>query len=342
MDLRSYINSYPKTLTISPTHKCTAMCMECCFGCSPKIQHILDHKHIKKYIDQAMAQFPSIELFVLTGGECFLLGKKLSKIIAHATSYSLMTRVVTNGFWANTYDNALEKLSPIIKAGLTEINFSTGDNHQQYVKIENIINGTLAAYEQGIRSICISIESQPNASFTSEQIKSNASLSPLIDEGSLKIIDASWMPVKNKPADSLEADCRKIVMKGVTKQPCRHMFNNITINPYGQMLACCGLTVEYNKFLKLGSVEHFTMKELYDSQFKDFFKFWLFVDGPEYIYEKVMKYRKIPNDFFVHECAYCIELCKNPDNIIALNGILEKELPNILFRYKMRTSQLKI
>ena len=84
------------------------------------------------------------------------------------------------------------------------------------------------------------------------------------------------------------------------------------------------------------------MKELYEKQFNDLYKFWLYVDGPEFIYEKLMEMRNVEKQTFPHECAYCIEIVKNEENLKLIKELLEKELPSILFRYKLRTSKLKV
>ena len=64
--------------------------------------------------------------------------------------------------------------------------------------------------------------------------------------------------------------------------PCENIFKTISINPYSQLLSCCGLTVEYNKFLKLGNLQKNSLKSLYESQFHDLYKIWLYVDGPKF------------------------------------------------------------
>lgn len=67
------------------------------------------------------------------------------------------------GFGLTSYEAAIKKLAPLVNAGLTELNISTGDNHQVYVPFENVVNGLRAAYELGIRSMAVSVESPPNA-----------------------------------------------------------------------------------------------------------------------------------------------------------------------------------
>lgn len=119
INIRDIVKISPGLLTIAPTHKCTASCKNCCFGCNPSIEKVLSYKEIVKYIDEAIATYPSIKILVLTGGECFLLQDVLIKTIEYAKSKNLLTRVVTNAYWATTYENAVKRLEPIVRAGLT-------------------------------------------------------------------------------------------------------------------------------------------------------------------------------------------------------------------------------
>ncbi|MCL2097706.1 MAG: radical SAM protein [Bacteroidales bacterium] len=337
MELKDYINVKPRILTIIPTHKCTAACDECCFRCTPQVETIMDYHKIERYIDEAIDSFPNIEIVVFTGGEPFLLDDKLPLVIKRVASHKRLTRVVTNGYWASSYENAIKKLTPLKEAGLTEINFSTGDNHQKFISIDNIVYGTKAAYNLGVRPICISVESPPTAQFKTSDIYNDSILSPMIEEGTLLVLNAAWMTFKT----NLDNNNLSFSLENLRPHtPCHNLYENIVINPYSQMLACCGLTVEYNEYLKLGSLADYSIANLYYQQYEDLFKFWLYVDGPEYIYEKIMSIRGIKKDFFPHECAYCVELVRNQENISILKRIMKQELSGIIYRYEIRKKKL--
>lgn len=340
MNLRNYINVTPTTLTIAPTYRCTAACKECCFRCTPKVERILETEKILLYIDEAAKTFPTIKLMVLTGGECFLVAKDIPQMISCAKSHGMMSRVVSNGFWATSYEAAIKKLTPIVEAGLTELNISTGDNHQEYVPFENVINAIKAAYDLGIVSMAVYVESSPNADFTSDVIRKHSLLSPLIKKGVLHIIDAAWMQFST--TDNMRCNTKSLILENFeTHRPCKQLYDNIIINPYSQMLACCGLTVEYNKYLKLGEIGNDnSILDLYNSQFTDMFKFWLHVDGPALIYDKITKIRGIEKKTFPHECQYCIELIHDKENLKLIKTLFEEEFSNILFRYSVRNTSL--
>lgn len=121
MILKDFIKETPQLLTIIPTHKCTASCDQCCFGCTPNIQYSMSYETIVGYIDQAIEDFPTLKALVVSGGECFLLGDDLVKVVKHAALSNLSVRAVSNGYWANTYEDAVRRLKPLKAAGLTEI-----------------------------------------------------------------------------------------------------------------------------------------------------------------------------------------------------------------------------
>jgi len=150
----------PTHLTILPTYRCTAACAQCCFESNPHVQGRIPIERILDYIDQAAGDFPSLRLVVFSGGECFLLRQDLDAAIERATSRGLATRCVTNGYWATSPRAARERILPLYEAGLTELNFSTGDDHQKFVPFERIVHGAVAAAESGIRALIV-VEGRP-------------------------------------------------------------------------------------------------------------------------------------------------------------------------------------
>lgn len=338
MNYKKMVKEDPLTLTILPTHKCTASCKNCCFGCNPKVSHIMPYEEMVYHIDEAVKHFSTLSVLVISGGECFLLGEDLDRIIHYATKKGLSTRVVTNGYWAISYESAFERIHSLVSNGLKEFNLSTGDDHQKYIKLENIINATKAAIDAGLPTVYIAVESHVHADFTADTLKSNPQISEYIETGYVSILPGSWIKFKNHTDDSNLSECNCRYTSDQAEDGCNSLFKNIAINPYSELLACCGLTVEYNEFLKLGNLRRYIMQDLYNAQFEDAYKLWLYVLGPKHIYDSVMKFRKLKPQEFVHTCAYCIEAIKDSDNIDAIKKILPSELPNIL--YQLETQNL--
>jgi hypothetical protein len=339
MNLYEFLNLRPTLLTIAPTYRCTAACKHCCFRCTPKVEKIMETPKLFKYIDEAVNSFDSLKGVVFTGGECFLINE-LPNLIKYISQYGLMSRLVSNGYWAKSYNSAFNKLKPLVENGLNELNFSTGDNHQEFVPFENIINGIRAAYDLGIRTLCVNIETNSNSNFNHSEFKNNTFTSSMIAEGSLLIINGAWMPF-NKQNDEYRLTINPFHKLEINNS-CKNIFDNIFINPYSQMLSCCGITVEYIPYLKLGNLDNCSMVDLYKHQCNDLFKFWLHVEGPSVIYDKVAEHRNIKKKAFNHGCAYCLELTKDKENIESIKYLLENELSRIICIYKLKNSNLKI
>lgn len=340
MEMMSFFKLAPSILTIAPTYKCTAACKHCCFRCTPKITKRMDTATMLRYMDEAISTFKTIKGVVFTGGECFLVAKDLPLLISRATNYNLFTRIVSNGYWATTFDTATNKLRPLVEAGLKEINFSTGDNHQKFVPLDNIINGVKAAYELGIRSMCISIETDPcsKVNYALERIQSTPDLASMIQDKVLIVINGTWMHfhlTENESIVTLSPSQKNNLL-----QPCENIFDNIFITPHSQMLSCCGITVEYNKYLKAGNLQNNSIIDLYREQCNDLFKIWLHIEGPAVIYSKMAKIKGIKEKTFSHKCAYCLELVRNEENVSIVKKLIKEELPNILYKYEMRNNKL--
>jgi len=120
----------PNTLTILCTYQCTAACRQCCFESSPQIKGRLTRQTIIARIKEAKSAFPNLKVVVFSGGEALMLKDDLFASIAHCTSEGLLTRVVSNGYWGKTPKMAQNTVAKLQKAGLRELNLSTGRDHQ--------------------------------------------------------------------------------------------------------------------------------------------------------------------------------------------------------------------
>ncbi|MEA2663408.1 MAG: hypothetical protein QOI11_352, partial [Candidatus Eremiobacteraeota bacterium] len=109
----------PRMLSILTTRRCTARCDHCCVGASPRATAAIPVPRIHRLIDEAK-RIPSLERIAFTGGECFLLGPDLDALIAHAHRLELVTRTITNGYWAVNERAARTRVGALRDAGLDE------------------------------------------------------------------------------------------------------------------------------------------------------------------------------------------------------------------------------
>ncbi len=329
--MNNIIPTKPTTLTLITTNHCTSACYNCCFQCSPKKKDKLSIKDMKYYIDQVKREYPSVCLLVLTGGECFTYKEELSEVINYASSkHNLYCRIISNAFWANTYDNAKKCLMPYIKAGLNEINFSTGDEHLEFVPFEYIKNACIASVELGLTPI-INIESQKDKIFTSKDFLKDEKMAKLYIENKLKITNGIWVSFKKKKQYSTNSP--QYLMCDHTR--CENLFSAINIDSHHRMLACCGIAVKYIKYLDLGNLKTHSIKKLFENQFYDFIKIWLYVEGPHEILHFIAKYTNIKIEKYdsLHDCQVCAIILNNEFLLNILRKKYKEVYTNIILKY---------
>ena len=334
----------PKMVTILTTYKCSAACKECCFQCTPKIEIRLSYEEIENFILESYDNFKdTLELCVFTGGECTLLGEDLFKAIKLVNSLGLKSRIVTNASWAKTKKLADRMIDKLIDAGLNEINYSTGDNHQEWVPFESIINACESSCDRGLITL-VSIESFTGSTFSYEDFVNNDKVKSIKEKtGCLSEVKASWISLKNPK--TIEKSGRKLD-ENYNYKPCDAILNFLGINPLGNVINCCGLTMEYIPFMKAGKYKKGTLKEMYYNNFNDFMKIWLKVSGAEKIlyfaYQKNNKLEKYIKNI-VHPCQACAIIYRNPEVRETLNNHYKEIVTSILVKYEnMRNSSYNL
>lgn len=318
----------PFTINLITTNKCTAKCKDCCFGCNPNQNDRMSLQQMKDYILNSMFYYSNIKLLVLTGGECFTLGKDLEKIVKFGKEMELSVRVVTNCFWAVSFKRAYKKLKKMKECGLTEFNISTGDEHQKWVPYDNIVYAVVAVIKLDITTV-INVESNVTHSFTSEIIKNDVRIKPYYDKfknQKLFILDGIWMAFTKSTQQEMETKKQNSTYS-YSKKRCTSLFSTISINTQEVMHACCGLTSENNQYMILGNINKKSINEIYEYQFNDFIKIWLYTEGPFAILNFIKANGgtlKNQNYLDSHMCEQCALLFENENNIEILNKIIIK------------------
>ena len=279
-------------------------------------------------------------MVVFSGGECTLLGADLIKMIKYASSKGLRTRIVTNGWWAKSYKIANEKIKEFKFAGLDEINFSTGDEHQKWVSFKNVRNASVATVRNGL-SCAINVETKDNSKFDINKIlkKDKVFLDMSIsneshddNDNKIHIERGIWAPIKKGQQNIITYNEFK---DSIDFKRCEHLFSIIPINPYGEVLACCGITCETNPYLRLGNINKEDISIIYERAFNDILKLWLFTEGPasiaSYLNSKTgcAGYKINPS----HACILCREIFNTPHNIELLKNNLNEYYSRIILKY---------
>lgn len=328
--IEDLIVTSPKTLTIITTYQCTAACAECCFECTPKITHRLSLKEILGAIDSAIEMYPDIEIVVFTGGECFMLKEDLFTAIKHCTSYGRQTRCVTNAYWAKNFEMAARYAQKLHDSGISEINISTGLDHQRWVSEKTVLNAVEALTENNIFTL-VTVEKDTDSSSCLESIQKNDLIKKLQEnEAKFKLQSNAWMTFFE---DSTE---RGYIDRDAIDKGCDQVFENIVITPKKKISACCGLTLEHINEMKVGEIHD--LSGYVEHQKNDFLKLWIKVDGPIKIIDTLLGEGNNKTKKVSHQCEACVMLHKDPEIILSLKKHYQHYIPYVLNKYLLTKS----
>lgn len=230
-------------------------------------------------------------------------------------------------------------------SGLSELNISTGDNHQEYIPFDRVMNAAVAGVELGLVSV-ITVEKTSNSIFKLDDVYNHNLYIELSKNQEkldrFKALSTVWVSFHEDQKYEYDSD---MVDLPEIANGCDNLFSMAVVDPQSQALSCCGISVEYVKELQLGEVtsKPNSLKELYDLQKYDFMKQWLYVDGPVKILRQVKKWNpniKVPKFYhFCQTCAYIFNseqvkqtILENYDEII--------DTVQIRFVNKIRLKQL--
>lgn len=327
--IQRVLTKYPRSMTILPTYRCNAACSECCFESNPSMTTRLTLSSIKSVIDQAADSFPALELIVFSGGECFLLGNDLIEAVRHVTNRGLYSRCVSNGFWGRSEPTRRRTVRNLLSAGLSEINFSTGLDHQKWVSADSVIKAAKCCVDHGIMTL-VTVEKDTEESRCFEAIKENPIIADMMANSDqlFRLVRNVWMPFQSSAAD------RGWSFDPIIDKPCDQVFTNIVLTPYEEVSACCGLTFEYIPEMKLGTIGKADLYQMFQSEVEDFLKIWIHLDGPYKIMRKLFG-PDIDHDLsgVSHICQACVIMHKNEKVRNAIRQRWAEFAPDVLHRF---------
>lgn len=323
----------PEIMTFVTTYKCTSACNNCCFQCSPKKNLTLSKEQMLYYLEQVAVDFPSVKMLVLTGGECTILNYLPEIIDVASHKYGLKVRIVSNAHWARTYDAARKMIVKLKNAGLTEINFSTGDEHLEFVPIEYIKNAIMASCDEGFVPF-VNVEAIEGHKFNSEYFYKEERFASLLNEKKLIVTNGIWIDLK-KPEAMMKKP--KNVLH-CSNKPCDNILSGIFITPDNRLKACCGITSGRVKYLDLGNTQKKSLRFLYEKQFSDFVKIWIHTEGPLKILEFIARFDKrikIEEFKHLHHCLICTAILNNEEFLDIIKKHYKEVFANVIMKYNI-------
>lgn len=280
--------AHPRVLSLITTRRCNAECDHCCIGSSPRATQAIPVERMHQLIDEAK-RIPSIQRIGFTGGECFLLGRDLDGLIAHAHELEFETRVITNGYWAVNERAARARVTSLHTAGLDQMMLSTGTYHQRFVPVERIVHAARAAAAAGIPSrIAIEVCDQQ----TFDETILHEELAAEIATGRVFLGHDPWTTDVGGRGQA-ELTHEELLARGGASAAlgrCAQIFDTITVTPDQQLLACCGFPMEHLPRLRIGSLAESALDGVLRDAPNELIKMWLHVAGPNGIAEFVARH----------------------------------------------------
>ncbi len=110
------------------TYECTAECDRCFVFGGPNARDDLALKNLRHLLDEG-ERLGTVESVYFEGGEPFLRYDLLLAGVREARERGWNVGVVTNGFWATSWEAAAEKLKPLAELGLADFTVSDDQLH---------------------------------------------------------------------------------------------------------------------------------------------------------------------------------------------------------------------
>lgn len=307
-------------VVFSVTYDCPISCKYCVTESGPWNGPALGADFMGSVIDEAV-ELGSLLSVVFTGGEPLLKLHDVLRAIGHAHQHRLWTRIVTNSFWAATPEIALRTLGDLKEAGLSELNLSCDDLHQEHIPLERVRNAYQAAKKLDL-PILIAHKRVKNGQITPESISDflGVQLAEFKDGGKNQKTDlyssSLTIPVGHG-ANSLDPDDRIIYPSSLSayRSPCSSILSSIIVSPTKDVRICCGMIDQRVPELTIGNLENQTLAEIVCEGNTDLIANWLALEGPYGIMRFIRE--KAPEinfqDQYVNHCHLCNDIFTRDD-----------------------------
>lgn len=137
------------------TFQCNSQCRHCSYQAGPTREGCISPDMARKWMVE-ICQIQSLKSITIHGGEPFLYYDEMKTILETASELDIAQKwVITNGFWADSYDITKDKLQVLKNAGLTAITFSVDAFHQEYVSFKKAMTGIKCAVELGFNTVAV-------------------------------------------------------------------------------------------------------------------------------------------------------------------------------------------
>jgi MoaA/NifB/PqqE/SkfB family radical SAM enzyme len=287
---------YVTSIAILYSYKCNFQCKHCSVSAGPQHSEILSMDYVEKTIKEA-SEIASIQVVVATGGEPTLFPSHLEFLIRAASDLGLVTRLVTNAWWARTLEAVRARIKRWRRLGLEELNVSFDDFHAEHLRAyggeQNIVNAVRAAVDEGLR-VAVAITKTLHSRIDAAYVR--RILGELADE--VVILEDFISPTSR--ATCLYAETpRSLPPAG----GCAHAGSEISIHPNGDVAFCCGHIIAdpaSGWFTRVGNIKREHLWDVVDRIRRNALIWYLRLLGPHALVRKFNEGEEVK-----HMCHAC-------------------------------------
>jgi hypothetical protein len=330
-------------LVFSTTDKCPIECRYCAAECSPRNSHSLSFNDMAATVD-SMLGLGRLKVVVFTGGEPFLLRDTLLRMVRYCADRNVKTRVVTNAYWAGSYQKAVKLLKTYADAGLTELNVSADDYHQAFIPITNVRNANNACRDIGLPCL-LGHKVMKGCQMTLERLE--RALGRRLRRFEFHKENPDNDVVLTGYAVPIAKDMHLIPDEEILypddegwKGPCDSVMENTVISVFRELSICCGMIPRAVREIVIGSLAEHTLEELIQRANTDLIVNWLALEGPYGVMKFIVKHKpEVPfRRRYVSRCHLCSEIftrteCRKVLRAYAREKALELSLERALWDY---------
>jgi hypothetical protein len=217
-------------------------------------------------------------------------------------------------------------------AGLNELNLSTGDEHQEWIPFDSVANAAYHAVKQGLLTLIVN-EGKDTSRFKMEELMSHPLIDKILKSDEMRkhfiLMNNIWMPFHTDTGITNNKTEDQVHYRG-----CDNIFENFVINPYGNLMSCCGLTMEYIPEMKVGNVDNSGKLQMtYANQYSDLLKLWIWLDGTRFIFDKALERSSIDIPLSSpHYCSICAQIYRDPRLRNIVIDMVKENAQQIVFR----------
>lgn len=275
-------------LSIFYTNKCNIACRHCFLGKQEKAFHMSDDLLVGILRQSKKIGISKISF---SGGEPLLFWKNISMILERESTDGIKISFSTNAMWASSQQIANEMCKHMRVIGITQLEVSCDEYHQEFVPIQNVYNLIEAANKWDIQTkIVMSVTDDLRyLNLYANLLKHNLTPKQIITQRV-----AGYGNAKENSIDTpLDAEQFRNIKCGQIMNPC------VTYN--GDMYACCGPCVvsDQKNPLYVANLSKIDLASAIDAMRQSTRVSKIYTDGPG----SLIECKKIKN------CSSLCDLC---------------------------------